>query len=313
MRITEEVGATAGPSAADALTESEASFVQADLLLRIGALPEAERALKETVALDAGLIEARIGLAELMLKRDDPEGALAALDTLRLEPGPSALRLHLARGGAALECGQFELASQAYDAAARANAQSTAAWFGRSVAALAAGNAAEAARSFDRLQQIEKAQTWYPSRAYEAFRYGAFDAAASDARTFLDRAGRANESSPYMTFLGAACLRRLGRGTEADALLAAIRPELEPASWQAKLADFMQGQLPGDQLIASAESVEERTEARTYVALSLLQQGRRDDALVHLRWVRDRGAAHFVEHGMAKAELRRLESPDGMK
>ena len=114
------------------------------------------------------------------------------------------------------------------------------------------------------------------------------------------------ESAPYMAFLGAIALWRLDRRAEADALLAEVRPDL--TGLVAPQGDGLHaGRLVSTRFLAAANDLEQRTEAHAYVGFAALQAGRREEALTHLRWVKERGTATFVEHRMAVAELKRLE------
>jgi lipoprotein NlpI len=114
-----------------------------------------------------------------------------------------------------------------------------------------------------------------------------------------------------MAFLGAISLWRLDRRAEADALLAEVRPDLAADSWPLVVMDFVQGKLAADRFLSKARDVEQQTEAHAYVGFKLLHEGRRNEALTHLRWVKERGTSAFVEHGMAVAELKRLEKIAG--
>jgi lipoprotein NlpI len=160
----------------------------------------------------------------------------------------------------------------------------------------------------ERLQALEARPDWYNARAHEAFKAGLFAVAAGDARTYIERAGRGAESAPYMAFLGALCLLRLGQVAESEQLLEEVRPEIPDDSWQMKVMDFMQGRTAADKFLSKAKDVYELTEAHAYAGLKDLIAGRRAEAMVHLRWVKEKGSKDYVEYGMAIAELKRLEA-----
>jgi len=63
---------------------------------------------------------------------------------------------------------------------------------------------------------------------------------------------------------------------------------------------------PAD-LLAKARSVGEKTEAHTYIAFRAEMEGRKDEAITHFQWVSDHGVPTSLEHGMARAALKRLQ------
>jgi lipoprotein NlpI len=69
----------------------------------------------------------------------------------------------------------------------------------------------------------------------------------------------------------------------------------------------MSGKMPAAALLAAASDDGERTEAHTYIGFDDALAGRRDSAIAHFRWVKDKGSRNFVEFPIAAAELKRLE------
>ncbi len=287
------------------LTEAEATFVQGDLLGRLGVRAEAERTLERALALDPSSSEAKLALAIL---RFSPGQASATIDALRpiADAEPGNLRAHLALAEAYGAAERYEEALAEYSKAIASNDQATAGWFGRAVSALALGRDEESDKAVAQLQAIDGMPNWYRSMAYQGFDLGNFGAAARNARAFIDSAGRGADSSPYMALVGSVSLGRLGRQADGEKLLAEIRPDVAPQSWVSRVLDFMQGRLDSERLLSSAKDVNEQTEAHAYIGFQLLAAGQRDEAVAHLRWVTEHGTRTFYEYGMAAAELKRI-------
>jgi tetratricopeptide (TPR) repeat protein len=294
-------------STVEALTETEAEYLQGDLLGRIGADADAEEVLKKILVRSPSYVPAKISFAALLVGR----GRLTeAIETLRpiAEGDPANFRAHLILAEAYAQGKLYEDALREYKTAAAANDKVTRPWLGISVAALVLGRQAESDAAMERLQKLEAHPEWYDVRAYEAFDAGLYAVAAGDARTYITKAGRGAESSPYMAFLGALCLLRLGQAAESEKLLEEVRPEIPDDSWQMRVMDFMQGRIAADKLLSTAKDVYERTEAHAYVGIKDSIAGRRSQAINHLRWVKENGSKNYVEYGMAIAELKRLEA-----
>ena len=79
-------------------------------------------------------------------------------------------------------------------------------------------------------------------------------------------------------------------------------------TWTAKVLDYMQRKTTAAAFLASATNDGERTEAHTYIGFDDALGGRRDAAIAHFRWVKDKGSRNFVEYPIAAAELKRLEA-----
>jgi hypothetical protein len=180
-------------------------------------------------------------------------------------------------------------------------------WFGQSVSAMALGLSSQGEAAMDQVRQLQPGPGWYRSRAYAALSMGLDETAASDIRKFIEVGGLESSSSPYSAFVAAIAYWRLGRKDDAEKILEDVRPVIPIKSWTESVLNFMQGRLPPEKFLAMAKTNGERTEAHTYIGFKDAIDGRLDDAIAHFRWVRDQGTKNYVEYGMAKGELRRLE------
>ncbi len=294
-------------STVEALTEIEAEYLQEDLRMRMGSDADAEGILRKIVARSPSFIPAKISLAALLVRR----GRLTeTIEMLRpIAEGDSAnFRTHLVLAEAYAKGKLHEDSVREYQRAAAANDRSIAPWLGICLSTLFLGLPAESDAAMERLQALEPRPDWHFIRAYEAFDAGLYAVAAGDARAYIEKGGRGAESSPYMAFLGALCLQRLGQAAESGRLLEEVRPEIARDSWQMKVMDFMQGRTDAEKFLFMAKDTDERTEAHTYIGMTDSIAGRRSRAIDHLRWVKENGSKNFVEYGMALAELKRLEA-----
>jgi len=297
-------------AAAEPMLQADADALQADLLTRVGADADAEKAANRALAVRPGHPSAQLSLAAVRLKGDRRDEAISLLRGLTDKAGVS-FAAQLALASALAEAGRYEEALPLAERAVGTNDQSPAAWFRLSLACLALGRDAPSEAAMQRVIELDARPDYYRERAYSAFGLGQNAAVVRDARTFLGRAGWGNESAPYVAFLGALADRRVGQNAEADSLLQLARAAVQRGSWTEKVLSYMQRSLTADELLSRAKDDGERTEAHAYVGFDLVDAGKRQEAIVHLTWVKDRGERNYVEYAMAIAELKRLGSARG--
>jgi lipoprotein NlpI len=274
---------TAAPSASkvDAMPEGEAAALQAAIYARIGARREAEVAYARAQAQPPSDLKARIALDRVRVGLSITADAAARYDQL-------VAMTREAAGEAPLDAPtQFHLA----------------------LAALLAGREDESDAALAEADRLLPSAEIYRRRAYMAFALGRDAVTARDVRAFFKApAWWRSEQAAYVSFLGALALRRL-RQPEAEArgLLDQAAPRVDAGTWTARLMDYMKGSIPAAAILDAADDNDERTEARTYVGFDDALGGRRESAIAHFRWVRDKGSRNFVEYPLAVAELERLE------
>jgi predicted Zn-dependent protease len=130
------------------MTEDDAQALQADLLVRVGAREDADRALAALTARAPSLAAPRLSLALLRMGEDRAAEAVELLRALvKADADNFAAQVYLA--SALLEAGEPGEAAQAAAQATRLNAESVQAWSALSLAAALADdmNRAEAAMS----------------------------------------------------------------------------------------------------------------------------------------------------------------------
>jgi tetratricopeptide (TPR) repeat protein len=116
----------------------------AEFLLRQGGgIAEAERHLDDAVMLDEAYDDARLLLAEVLLQRDNPQAAIAHIDTLEARLGATAMVLTL-RGFARLAFREVAAAADAFSRALDVAPRDVAAHLGMARAQRALGDASRA-------------------------------------------------------------------------------------------------------------------------------------------------------------------------
>ena len=313
VRIT-GVRADALSSASSRLRELEVAALKARLLIELGMDKEAEKYVTRALALDPSDPPSQIASARVRLnltENADPQ-AVADLERVAAQhPGDFSAQYFLAHGLYRLE--RYPEALGAFERCVKINPKAVAPWFGLSLATMAVGRYDQSDSAMAQLQTLHSAPNWHYERSMEAWKKGRYDAALGDARAFIDRAGLGDDSTPYAAFIAAMSARRLGREPEALAILERVVPGIPAKSWPLSVVQFLNGSMSGEALLDKASDNGERTEARYYVAVSLIDVGKREDARKHLEWIRDKGDRNYTEYSMALAELKRLAPETGVR
>ena len=288
------------------MTEADALQVQADLLVSMGALDDAETRLARALSLDARHMSARLTRARLRIAQDRVADALDIVSAEDIAQSPE-FAANFIRADALRVKEQYADAIAAYRRAIEVNAESAYAYYGLSLAQLATGDPLATA-SFSTCLAINPAAGWYELRQVEAMRLGVDRFIESDAANFIRLGGWQGDSGTYVMFPVVLTHLRAGKKAEALAALDEIDQHVEPASWPAAVASLMRGTMTPDALIAKAgRDSGLLTEARAYVGILASIAGRREEALTHLEWVKSNGRKDFKEHSFALGELKRLE------
>ena len=293
--------------AAARMLESEARYLQGDLLVRVGAEEEAEQELKRALADDPSHSGAQVSLGRARVQQERVDEGIAILEAAAArDPSNFSAQYYLA---AAYHDGErYDDALRAFDAALKLQSRSAAVWFGISLSALALGREAQADSALKNVLTLDSDAQWFRRRSYAAYDLGRYTSIVRDTRSFLDQLGWGDESAPYLALLAAVASWRQDRAADAEAILAEAGLTVKADSWPFRLVSFMRGELAADSLLSRAKNNDERTEAHAYIGIKAALGGRPDEARKHLQWVKDRGSRHYVEYDMAVADLKRLDT-----
>lgn len=303
-----------GSSKASRVTSSDMSpaavkRLHGELLLRVGTIDEAQHDLAESLAIEPSNVDARVAMARVMLATGQTAEGRAALQQIVAEvPGSFAAQYYL--GGALSYERDYEAALIAFDSAVRLRDTSVHALFAFSSAALAVGLDDTSEAAMDRLMELEFNPDAYRTRAYSALGLGRDVAAAEDARRYIDAVGWREPAAQSIAFVAVIAYWRSNRPGDAAALLEQVRAAAPSSSWAGAVAQFMEGRLAADRLIARAKGPQQKTAAHTYIGLKEMIEGHDKEALVHFRWVEAEGTRSEPGYAVAIEELVRIESAE---
>ena len=287
------------------LREVESLQVQADLLVASGASDLADARLTKALALDRGHVPSRLTRARLRLIEDRHVDALDIAEAPDLVAS-SDFGAHFVRAEALRAAGRYADAVTAYKGAVELQPESAHSYYGLSLAQLATGDPLAAA-SFSQCLSIRPGPIWFESRQIAAMRLGIDRFVVSDAVNYVALTGWQGDGATYMMFPAALTLLRSGEPARALEIVDDIERHVEPKSWPSILVGLIRGTMTPEAVIAKAkDDLGLLTEAHAYSGILASIQGRRDDALRHLQWVKDRGRKDFREYSFALGELGRL-------
>ena len=290
------------------MTEADALQIQADLLVSMGAFEEAEQRLSKALSLDPRHLLARLTRARQRIVEDRIPDALdivSADDIMHSrDQGANFIRAEVLRAK-----DLHAEALEAYKRVIALNPESAHAYYGMSLSQLATADPRTSA-SFSTCMAISPSAGWYESRQVEGMRLGIDRFIESDAANYIRMAGWQGDAATYVMFPVVLVHLRAGKSAEALEALTEIDAHVQAGSWQAAIAAMMRGTMTADALIGKAgRDTGQLTEAHAYAGILASIAGRREDALKHLEWVKQKGRKDFREYTFALGELRRLEQP----
>jgi tetratricopeptide (TPR) repeat protein len=290
------------------MTEAEVEYHLGDLLLRSLRLDEAAERLQKSVALDADYAPARVSLGLARLRQGRRVEAQKILrDALALDPRNPLAHHHYA--SALRADNKLEEAAASYREAITLKPDMTSAHaeLGRTYRDLRRNE--EAVEAYNQAIKHAPDEAYlYQSRAYVNLQLGRGNGAVFDARAFIHLQGWRDDSAPYLALAAYFGHRQKGRAADAARLLEEAAAKTDAVRWPRPVYKYLAGQLTAAELLKQADDTDKLTEAHTYIGLDLSLNGKREDALPHLRWVRENGNRGFVEYPLAVTEAERIES-----
>lgn len=250
--------------------------------LQVGKSEEAATALKESIRLNPNWVGAHMNLAiaYLQLKKDD-EGIAELKEALRVAPGAFFAADRLAREG--IRLGRFDDALQGYAILSTAPLQPQG------------------------CQNI----------AFATLYVGKGGQAAVVAQECLQMHGWRDRSDPYVGLFRYFGWRQAKEEKQATTALTELQTQLSQRpsqeQWPLPVVKYLRRDLAAEELLKQAGNNDEQTEAHAYLGYDLSLQGKKEDALPHLRWVKENGNRNFIEYPLAVLELHRLTSASEKK
>jgi tetratricopeptide (TPR) repeat protein/Ni/Co efflux regulator RcnB len=296
----------AAGSAVQPMLEADALALQGELLANLGDAAAAEKPLEKALTLAPRHLKARLALGRVRVLQERADDGITLLNGVADEtPADFAAHFHLA--SALRKADRFTDSLKEFERARSLNDGSADAWFGGSLVALSMNRDTESEAALRQVFLLDPKPGWYYSHARTALGAGRYELAVRDVRRFLELSGWADESGPYAAFVAVIAHWRLGQKAEADSLLQQAAAAVNPKSWVASVTQYLQGTIADDEILSRAKDGGQRTEAHTYAGMKMLLAGQTDAAVTHFKWVKERGERNYTEHGMALAELKRLE------
>jgi len=296
-----------------ALSNAEAEAHLGELLLNSRRYDEAEPRLRRSVEEDANCAECHIALGTLRFRQHRYAEAKKHLQT-GLSLDPRNYRGHHVYANLLREEESYNDAIKAYGLALGANPNLANVHLDLSFAYTAAGQRREAGEAFDQALKLRpRGDAYYRARSYAMLRMGRGDQAAADSLTFIKLRGWQDNSAPYAALAAYLGYRMDRLSSEAGKMLEEMAAKSDANEWPYPVIKYLKRGITAQQLISSAKDNDQLTEARAYIGMDLSLNGNRDEAITHLRWVKEKGNPGFAEYEMAWGELKRIERGKGEK
>jgi tetratricopeptide (TPR) repeat protein len=264
---------------------------------------EAIDAYKQATNLDPNYFGAYVNLGTVYgMTARFPESAEAFQQALRIEPKNADALNGL--GIAQFRLGQYEEGIQTVKRAVRINPGFVNAYLNLARWYETLGRYEESADAFTAVTRIvPKFPAAYFERSLDYLFLGQGEAAASDARKFLELNDWHSDRAEYMVIVAALGYRQAGKASEAKEVLDLAAKRSNTQVWPYQLISFLRGDLTAEALLAMATNNDRMTEAHGYIGMDLLLKDQREEALPHFTWVKQHGNNTFVEYKLASIQL----------
>lgn len=274
----------------------------------LGRTADAIRSARRAIELDPEDAYAYAELSDsyLQLKRYTEAAAMARKAVALAVTDNDYAALNNA-GTTLFELHQYQQAEDAFQRALRFNPDTAYARF--QLAALFA-NQGRHEQTEASYQQLLACQSLSPGtylmRGWAHLYWGDDEAAAMEARTYLQRSKWRGHNAPYAGLLGYFAYRMANRQGDAQAMLAETAANSDPSKWSYQIVQYLRQEITAQKLLARASDSEEMTEAHAYIGINLSLAGHHDEALAHLSWVKQNGNKDFSGYAFTISELSRL-------
>jgi predicted Zn-dependent protease len=283
-----------------------------ELLLNNGRFEEAEERLQKALSLDPAFAPSKVSLALLRQSQRRPEEAASLLQEA-VKADPQNYLAHYYLGISLAAAGKNEEAIQSLKQSIICKPDHAQAFSRLGYIYIGLGREADAMQAFrDGLRADLNDSGFYRSLTYLYWRRADGTMTASDALTFLRNEGWQDDSSAYMALAAYFGHRQSKREDQAGYVLNLALSKLDSSSWPYPVFRYLKGDLSEVALMALATDKDKQTEAHAYVGLKLSLEGKKDEAVRHLEWVKENGNRDFVEYPLSLAELGRLSNAEAV-
>jgi len=268
---------------------------------------EAIEAYNKATSLDSNFITAYLNLGSLHSQLGQfAESEKAFIEAVRINPNdPTTLN---GLGVARFRLGHLEEGLKFISEAVRIFPKYTNAYINLGSFYKELGRYEESIEAYSQaIKLVPKLPHTYLSRCLNYFYLGRGESAAQDAKAYLDYTNWSGDLAQIMVITAVLGYRKAGLNTEADILLSQAPKRLEVVAWPFPVIRYLKGELSAQEVINLADNNDRMTEARVYLGIDLIRQGKEAEGIAHLQWVKENGNRRFVEYPMAVAELNRIE------
>lgn len=288
------------------LSEAEVKYYQANLLLRLHEFDEAEGYLQKSIELDPKLAAPQVSMGILRFQQGRRSEAVPFFERA-LKEDPQNYLAHIYYALALSAEGKTEKAIKSYKEAIRLKPDSLKAYTQLAALYSSLWREEEALAAYNQASRVDLYESSvYRSRAYILLRLGRGQLAAVNARSYVNLEGWHDISAPYMSLAAYFGYRQAKQDADAAKMLDDALAKYDAEDWPYAVFKYLHRDITAQQLMELANDKGKLTEAHTYIGLDMSLAGRRDEALEHLRWVKENGLRNYVEYPLAVRELVRL-------
>jgi tetratricopeptide (TPR) repeat protein len=222
---------------------------------------------------------------------------------------PDHVEAYYGLGNAYLDSGEDEKAVHTFEEAIRLKPDNPYAYFNLGLLYFPNGPHAEAIDAFTQaiLRDPRYAEAYY-HRAYAYLYMGRGDSAASDAEMYLTLKGWRAEHSQYMVIVAHFGYLQARNEANARKILQDALERVDRSAWPHPVIEYLRRDISAKRLFGQADDEAKQCQARAYIGMNLSLLGRREDALYHLRWVKEHSRWSALERSLAITEIDRIKT-----
>jgi len=263
----------------------------------------------KSIELDPKFVKAYVNRSLVYSSLGKPNLALADNDRA-IEMSPNEASYYFNRGLLHAQQTRKELALKDFDTAIRLNDKSAKYYARRADLHSGLKNWAAANADFYMAIRLDPSlHTHYYPLAWMEMHVGNDKAAYENAVKYLEGKGMDTNRAGWTLVAGYLAMLRAGNDLEAERFVTRFPADKTPGVLPAKILDFLRGNLTETDLLTEAGDDQMKlTDTHGMIGLKYLAEGKKEAALPHLRWVKEKGRTTPGVFALAVIELDRLES-----
>lgn len=292
------------------LSKQEELVRQGDLLLAIRQYEAASEKYNAVFKVDPNYSPRYFSLGKLDLRLMDLPGAKKNFEkAIELDPKNHLAIAYLA--GMIANEGKLDLAAETYQKAIAVNPNVAKYHSSLGIVQGHNNNDRAAVSSFTKATMLEpREEDYFYQLSFALFRTGGRYQSALRAVEFINLAGWEDGRSAYAAMFAHLGYKSLAASApHGDIVLKEALLKVEKDKWPYTILRYLNKEIDKDEFLRLADDKSKKTEAYTYVGLTLMLEKKPDEALEHFKWVRDNGVKTYVEYYFALREIDRIQAP----